>query len=83
MKTKWLNPVALKISDGRLHLFVHLIQQICKIISMAATRAAPVDLSSGANHFQWARAIRANEAAHFSISIEHGSSAPFQWMGTI
>jgi hypothetical protein len=46
---------------------------------MAATRAAPVDLSSGTNHFQRAHAIRANEAAHFSILIEHDSSVPSTW----
>lgn len=70
-------PVALEISHGGLHLLVHLIDQIRQFIRTAATRAAPMNLPSGSDHFQRVAALRADEGAQIPLYVKHEDGIPF------
>lgn len=72
-----LNPIALKVGDGRLHLFVHLIDQVRQIVAVAATRAAPIDLASGAEHLQRVFACRADKGGWIVFAIQHCLRTPY------
>jgi hypothetical protein len=74
-----LYPVASKMRDGGLHLIVQLFEQIRQVIAFAASRAAPIDLLSRAQHLQWTLAQRADERGVGVLAVEHGSVLLSHW----
>jgi hypothetical protein len=66
----YLYPVALQRRQRLLHGFIQLVQQVAQVEMIAASLAAPPDLTSGTMHGQRPAASRANEYGRLLFHVQ-------------